>query len=946
MKQRSVHPGTRSRRTKAALVTAVALVAQASLWTGGNPATANPGPPDAGLTLHSSLLEGVVPTAQAISLITGEQIQLVPTATGGYQVMQQPSSSAPERQQRPETPLTLRSVEKPGQPAVITAVPVSAGALVAAGRIDRHLFDVTYLAQHGFGAATTPVTLHYAEVHTAADAASAADALPGSSYVQDTATGNQATVSVPVASADSFWNAVTQAKAFDPGSPEGRVWSHDNPSTPRELKAGLAGLTLDGAPLSLTPAVIVPSYRLTVRITGSSDRSRWVYQKLAQAFSSAWVTGVTGPMAGSGTRPTTVACDDAECRTVVASFDLPAGVYSFSAQTTEWRDARFAYVKFNEPQVNLNGDTTLEVGSDKATWFEPRTPRPTELTQLAITETRDLPDGTRSSNLNFLMGDGYLRGAYLAPTHRPATTGAFHVLVNQVLQQPRVSMTVTAPRSALQLHPQYTNPVSSSDRVRYLSAESQSVKIVDAGIGSEDDFSGIDAKGKLVLVGLDANLTNPCYMYPDVMERARAAGAVAVVADPAFDNGFNHSCEAPVRLWGAPIDPAPDLPLITLVPNEAANVRALLGSGPVTMSVFSPRDQRLGYLYELAHNYQGGVPADADQSVTAAQLATRETRLHASESYQPRLSTGGSGPQDTITAGTAFSTATPMAPMPITEYIGPISPDITRNRTWTSVGGGSHSESSTGVFTGAATADEDFAAAPLSFGPNEPVVTADRTLAGICNFCRMGDVLYPFVAINTGAAPQHGRGAGLLPNALLVDGQGNPIPLTVDRVPVYKLPQGAQKFTLTSSQPAGSFEWEFTSDTAQENRPPGSTCVGDLVGHPATCEAIPLIYLRYVAPVSLNNTAPAGTKHTITVTAYHHAVGGPTITDVKTRVSFDGGKTWVDTKSKIAKDGSRSVTFTVPRLAATDGQVTLRTTAVDAAGNSTDQTLVGAYGLR
>jgi len=109
---------------------------------------------------------------------------------------------------------------------------------------------------------------------------------------------------------------------------------------------------------------------------------------------------------------------------------------------------------------------------------------------------------------------------------------------------------------------------------------------------------------------------------------------------------------------------------------------------------------------------------------------------------------------------------------------------------------------------------------------------------------------------------------------------------------------------------------------------------------PRHCAVEPMMTLRYqVAGMALNGSAPAG-RQVLTVTTGHLQLAkAASVTGASVQVSFDGGKTW-HRASVTALGGERfRAEFTAP--ASTD--ITLRTTAHDAAGGSITETITRAY---
>ncbi|WP_327273729.1 hypothetical protein OG609_17865 [Streptomyces sp. NBC_01224] len=74
--------------------------------------------------------------------------------------------------------------------------------------------------------------------------------------------------------------------------------------------------------------------------------------------------------------------------------------------------------------------------------------------------------------------------------------------------------------------------------------------------------------------------------------------------------------------------------------------------------------------------------------------------------------------------------------------------------------------------------------------------------------------------------------------------------------------------------------------------------------------------------------------------------GSTAMAGAKVSVSYDDGATWENAKIKRKDDNSFQASVHHPKVADTNGYVTLRTEVWDAAGNRTVQTISRAYALK
>lgn len=103
---------------------------------------------------------------------------------------------------------------------------------------------------------------------------------------------------------------------------------------------------------------------------------------------------------------------------------------------------------------------------------------------------------------------------------------------------------------------------------------------------------------------------------------------------------------------------------------------------------------------------------------------------------------------------------------------------------------------------------------------------------------------------------------------------------------------------------------------------------------------LPLLQVDYSVPADLNNKIAAGSRVSVGLSARHQ--NGPTTAKFKAWVSYDDGKAW----REVTVDRHGRAVIDHPRLGQTNGFVALRVQGADAAGNSVEQTVLRAYGLR
>ncbi|WP_446219934.1 S8 family serine peptidase [Micromonospora sp. IBHARD004] len=147
--------------------------------------------------------------------------------------------------------------------------------------------------------------------------------------------------------------------------------------------------------------------------------------------------------------------------------------------------------------------------------------------------------------------------------------------------------------------------------------------------------------------------------------------------------------------------------------------------------------------------------------------------------------------------------------------------------------------------------------------------------------------------------------------------------------------RGAARYRLDLTTERSSEEWRCATRTETAWQFTSARPAGD------AAQPLPLLQVDYQVPADLRGQVPGGHPHQLGLTLRQPAgVPAPTGTSVGVEVSFDGGQNW----QAVPVNGSgTSFTAMVP---AGHGTVSLRVHAGDRAGNTVDQTVIDAYGLR
>jgi hypothetical protein len=137
-------------------------------------------------------------------------------------------------------------------------------------------------------------------------------------------------------------------------------------------------------------------------------------------------------------------------------------------------------------------------------------------------------------------------------------------------------------------------------------------------------------------------------------------------------------------------------------------------------------------------------------------------------------------------------------------------------------------------------------------------------------------------------------------------------------------------------------EWSFAA-RAPSGPPDEFAC-----SFGSACTVQPALQVRYDVPLDLLNRAPAGQAVGFDLTAAVHGAAPerPAVAAARLQFSVDDGATWQEAGLSAVGSGRYRATVEHPALTETNGYVSLRFTATDAAGGSLTQTVTRAYVLK
>ncbi|WP_410623361.1 S8 family serine peptidase [Amycolatopsis sp. cmx-8-4] len=594
--------------------------------------------------------------------------------------------------------------------------------------------------------------------------------------------------------------------------------------------------------------------------------------------------------------------------------ELGDGVYYLTAQVNGVPSSDYVY-QVVQPEIRITGDTTIVLDARKAVKVQIETPKPSEQAGIWSYYTyREL--GSRKI-ANYAMQFDYTRELWVTPTPK-VTTGAFEFGSRWSRIAPPLTANVLGGRAPLTTR--YLAGSPKLDGWRLLQA-------VSAGAGKPADFTKANVRGKAAIVDPD-----PADYNRDEVSRAAADAGAAIVFIVVPDG------------WGTAAVPsisaAPFLriPTVQLDRDEGVALLAKIKRFPAFLSLqgiaVSP------YLYDVVQTERDRIPEKLVHRVTAANTATVTTHYR-------QTGSGGEAKEQRF----AWK---PWQDFAVNEYQRYVATPSTREE-YVSSGDiqWQHRVKHGLVWDNDSPLDGGMTAAPRTYTGKEnltedwfaPVVrpAIPRGVPGM-DSTREGDNLHiripEFVDSQAGhygfnegddqAAPAT-TSAKLFRDGKLVSEQ----PYAFGTFPAGADPA---TYRLDLSVRRDSPEWLFGTST--------QTSWTFRSARSAAPALLPLLQLDYAVDADSGNRLPAGRKARIGLSArFQDGMAAPDVRAVKAWASYDDGRTWraVDVK-RTGK--SYEATIDHPSLGATNKYVALRVQATDNAGDTVDQTVVRAYGLR
>lgn len=606
-----------------------------------------------------------------------------------------------------------------------------------------------------------------------------------------------------------------------------------------------------------------------------------------------------------------------------ATLSVPLGKYSiegsvYSAAPTGGA-VSYAADLFTVPNIEVSDrDQTFTVDGTTATDLSVKIDgekRPLENGQVALQIVRD--DGTINSHSNFTgvsaVGNK-IDTRFGAVPSAGATFGALRVETFLHRRAPLVQLEVASPEHR-------SIPLKTSVLAKRFEGTKRT-ELVDLGAGTEQDFAGADVKGRTVLVSV-ADVTKA----DDQAARAAAAGAVAMIVAPANPGPS-----------GSGVPAGQTIPVAHATYDNAAALKALLAKGKVRIALKGVLES--GYTY-APHFTDDRVPADLAKSVDVGDFAKVRNTYHSDgarrlgaeylPAWGPKQWTAigdgqplyqGTTRDDYFLAGTGV-------------IYGPTVGASFYTFTW------SMSDRRATFTTPGQSYTRSWFAAPVRVSQYE---------FGPCSFCR-SDIWQKLPAgSGTDNEPSHYLSGLTNTWSFYRDGEkitgfGELAQEKADYRYVLdqKLATDVPGVTLGRQMRT---EWNFSQAAPTTMAIKG--CDTEFVPAPKVCESMPVVLLDYDLPLNVLNQARAGLPYTFTVDAGRPKgwAGSTKMAGAKVSVSYDDGATWKSAAMLRKDDNSFQALLWHPKLADTNGFVTLKTEAWDSAGSRTVQTITRAYALK
>ncbi|RKR92209.1 subtilisin family serine protease [Micromonospora pisi] len=555
------------------------------------------------------------------------------------------------------------------------------------------------------------------------------------------------------------------------------------------------------------------------------------------------------------------------------------------------------------PEITLDQDRTVVFDATKARRATTTTPQDSTVDGARFELFRDFGGNPWT---DAWYPDPAYDSVWVLPTDRKVTKGKFAFGTQWRMAQPALTVTASGHDYDDLRVQRAGTPLPRGD---------QHFDAVFAGDGGSSGYTKLNARGEAVVVR-----RNDAVPLEKQAAAAASAGARLLLV---VNDGDGRLAPWPGSVW-APQDPPP-VTVATLTRDEGEQLIARIRhERRVRLDVTSHPTTE--YVYDLVHNYTGAVPADLAERVTPRDLARVDMSFRNWRSGRALEMRSGVTPSGTL-SGIDYHEVPARGER--TDW-------VTAGTQWSTnvqVPDEQSQQSAPTVYRAGSVQEERW------FGP----VQRPRLLTASTVFRGDGDAISALIPGwgDSGTAHEGSTSGNFAVDNVLRLYQGNTLVGETDR---YQMMLGSDTlspeplpYRLVSENRrdawAGPYstatrtEWGFTS---------GRVSPGVLWWNPA------LIQLDYAIDTDVDGKAKRNADLTVTALHLPMATEASAIRTVTLDVSYDDGATWHHAKLQRKGDGWRT-RIDAPRTA---GFVTLRATARDGSGNSIDQSITRAFGLR
>ncbi|MBQ0901758.1 S8 family serine peptidase [Micromonospora sp. U21] len=584
-----------------------------------------------------------------------------------------------------------------------------------------------------------------------------------------------------------------------------------------------------------------------------------------------------------------------------AQLYLPEGVYSamsFLNVTGSHGPNSLGLALLGDPDIDLRKDTTVRLDGKAARRVEASVPQQTAETFTRLDYYRSQGAGRWRS---FIAGGVFYDSFWAQPTDHDVRHGDFYVGARWRKEQPVLSVGTTT--------------VDFDDVVRQqgttqLPKGRWTLPAVFAGNGAPSDYAGLDARGKVVVVRHNWDVSDS-----EQAAAATAAGAklMLVVNDNPWREVRNYRIDffTPTPIEVALLSTDEGEALIQQIQRGSTRVEAV--SQPVA-----------DYVYDLVQAYHNRIPRELTRTETKKTLA----RIDVGFTLPTSQARGGEFRFDWPSYsdwGIGQTSNRPLAPVR-TDWVSTgdlyqwgqeayVDSDTYQIDTRTSYRAGSRGEEQFFEPIERPHLNNNFKL------PSRSGATLNLDVPG------WGGADHVGMAMNSAEQTNHLYQGGTLLGQSSSTWISGTAPGTGD-LPYRLVVRTAQDPSAGRYSTSTETQWTFRSKAAAAG---------------VESSVLPLLQLDYSVDTDSAGTAKDRTDLTVSAAHLPGATGCGTVRPVALEISYDDGAHWQKQPLDRSQDGSWTAKLRAPKGA---GYVSLRASATDTSGNSVSQTVVRAFGVR